>query len=381
MLSQPLFWLYLFLLFQIFIFLTNRVSFHPRWRISEHVWVPVLSLIFLAIVWVPNLPLFKAWDFTTVSWWPLPLFPKAMMALYVLWALTLWVDHTYWVLFRKKPVQFRFIYREKLKMPSSLKAPFGFLKHVGFENQLYSPEVVEYEVRLPHWPKEFDGLSIVQLSDIHVGKYINRVYLQAVVERAKRIKADIFALTGDFISFPKEIPLIAGLLKGFKARLGVYAVLGNHDHWADGPAMKRALEKDGIRVLVNDVIYHRHRGKTLAILGSDDHWEGDQDHGKLLKAKGDARIFLAHQPDHLDLGEEIGAHLQLSGHCHGGQICFPFLGPLIVPAEEGRKYAGGFIREKDTTLFVHRGIGGFPPLRTYCPPEIVKLVLRSGKTS
>jgi len=230
MFSKPLFWFYLFLLFQVFIFLTNRVTFHPKWRISEHAWAFFWTAVFLVVLGVPNIPVFEAWDFLPVSWWGLPFFSKGVTVFFVSWALALWVDHAYWVLFRKKPVNFRFVSREKMKMPKSLKAPFGFLKQVGFENQLYSPEVVEYEVVLPHWPKEFSGLTIVQLSDIHIGKYINRIYLEAVVERAKRIKTDIFALTGDFISFRKDIALIAGLLKGFKARLGVYAVLGNHDH-------------------------------------------------------------------------------------------------------------------------------------------------------
>src|SRR5258708_16366422 len=168
-----------------------------------------------------------------------------------------------------------------------------------------------------------------------------------------------------------------GLLRGFKAPLGVYALLGNHDIWADGPAMRKALEGDGIRVLQNEVVTLKRKGKTLAIMGVDDIWVGERNDKPILDAKGDAKILLAHQPDHFYLSAKTGAQLQLSGHCHGGQICFPFIGPLVVPADERRKYAGGFHREKDTVVFIHRGVGCFPPLRTYCPPEIVKLVLKS----
>jgi predicted MPP superfamily phosphohydrolase len=96
-----------------------------------------------------------------------------------------------------------------------------------------------------------------------------------------------------------------------------------------------------------------------------------------LEAKGDAKILLAHNPDHFYLAKKAKAHLQISGHCHGGQICFPLWGPLIIPSTKGRKYVEGFVREGNTTLFAHRGIGGYPPIRTYCRPEIVKLILLS----
>ncbi|HJT23245.1 MAG TPA: metallophosphoesterase, partial [bacterium] len=239
-------------------------------------------------------------------------------------------------------------------------------------------KVVEYEVKLPGWPKEFSGLSVVQLSDIHFGKYIHQDYLKLVVAEAQKLKPDFFALTGDFVSFKKHISVMQGLLKGFQAPLGVYALLGNHDHWADPQMMRRALEKDGIRVLQNEAVYLKRKGKKLALMGVDDKWVGEKNDAPLLAAKADAKILLAHQPDHLYLAHQTGAPFQLSGHCHGGQICFPFLGPLVVPANEGRKYAGGFHREKNTVIYINRGIGCFPPLRTYCPPEVVKLVLKSS---
>jgi predicted MPP superfamily phosphohydrolase len=171
---------------------------------------------------------------------------------------------------------------------------------------------------------------------------------------------------------------MGGILRGFKAPLGVYALLGNHDHWAGAPAVRKVLERDGIRVLQNEVVYLKRKGKTLALMGVDDLWEGKKDVTALLEARGDAKILLAHQPDHFYLAKKLGAHLQVSGHCHGGQICFPLIGPLVVPTIQGRKFAGGFLREKGTTLFIHRGIGGFPPLRTLCRPQVVKLVLKSA---
>ncbi len=374
MFRQPLFWVYVFCHFQIFIFLVNRIGIRQHDPINEILW----TLSFLAAQVVPSVLFSRAWDFTPGGWQGLPLFWKLFSGAVGLWVAGLWLDHAWWLLFRKKPVDFRWVSRRSVKVPDSLRPPLSFLRYAGFRNQLYEPEVVEYEVKLPHWPEEFSGLSLVQLSDIHMGKYITAEYVRAVVEWAQKMKPDFFALTGDFIAFRKDVPLVTGVLEGFQAPLGTYAVLGNHDHWADGEALKEGLRKDGIRVLQNEVVYHKRKGKTLAIMGVDDIWVGKRDDRPILEAKADAKILLAHQPDHFYLAEKSGAQLQISGHCHGGQICIPFIGPLVVPADEGRKYAGGFIRERETTLFIHRGVGCYPPLRTYCPPEIVKLVLKSA---
>ena len=143
-----------------------------------------------------------------------------------------------------------------------------------------------------------------------------------------------------------------------------------------GHFLQKALEGDGIRVLRNEAVFVKRRGKSLAILGADDLWTGEKNEGVLQKVKADAKILLAHQPAHFYLAKKIKAQLQLSGHCHGGQICFPLIGPLIIPSVEGRKYASGFVREGDSTLFAHRGVGCYPPLRTLCRPEIVKMILK-----
>src|SRR5258708_19976357 len=128
-----------------------------------------------------------------------------------------------------------------------------------------------------------------------------------------------------------------GLLKGFKAPLGVYALMGNHDLWADGPAMRKALEDDGIRVLQNEVVTLKRRGKTLAIMGADDIWVGERNDQPMLDAKGDAKILLAHQPDHFYLSVQTGAQLKLSRHTHATINSFPFTLPLHVPPPQRPK--------------------------------------------
>lgn len=376
MIAQPLFWVYLLFQFLIFVYILNRVSFHPRPILPEPVWVWGWTFLFFLILAGLTCGLAGKWDFRPVTFGQIPFFWKGFLAVTLGWVLVMWADHAWWLLVRKRPVDYRLVKEYFPNRPSRWPMPFSYLRHVGFSNQIYDLRVAEYEIKVPGWPKEFSGLSMVQLSDIHFGKYIHRDYLKFVVAEAKKMKADLFALTGDFVSFKKDIPVMEGILKGFKAPLGVYALLGNHDHWADGKMMRRALEKDGIRVLQNEVVYLKRKGKKLALMGVDDKWVGEKNDAPLLAARADVKILLAHQPDHLYLAHKTGALFQISGHCHGGQICFPIIGPLIVPTNEGRKYAAGFHREKNTVIYINRGIGSFPPLRTYCPPEVVKLVLK-----
>ncbi len=288
-------------------------------------------------------------------------------------------NHLEWYWFRLKPVDARMIAQRFPNHPPRFKVPMAFLEKLFIKNQLYDLEVVQYDLFLPQWPKEFSGLSLVQISDIHFGKYIHKDYLRMVFEEARRLKPDFFALTGDFVSRFEDIAPMGGLLKGFKAPLGVYALLGNHDHWAGAAAMRKVLENDGIKVLQNDVVYLKRKGKTLALLGVDDYMGGEKEtSARPFKAKGAAKILLAHQPDHFYFAKKLNAHLQISGHCHGGQICFPLVGPLIVPSLQGRKFAGGFYAGKRNHTFYTPGYRRFPPLRTLCRPQVVKLVLKTA---
>ena len=376
MFLQTLFWLYLLFLFLIFIFMTNRVSFHPPCGWGEAYWTLSWSAVFISTQTVLSLLFLRNWDFTWAGWASQSLSSEIYIGLVALWVLWMALDHIIWKFFRLKPVHFKKVKSEKIKVDKRYVAPFGFLKWFGIENQLYEPQVVEYEVKLAGWPKELSGLSLVQISDLHYGKYISKDYLKAVLHKAKQLKPDLFALTGDFINFKKDIPAMKGLLKGFKAPLGVYAVLGNHDHGADPVGLTKALKDDGVQVLDHEVVYFKRKGKKIAIMGAAELWFGNRDESAILNAKADAKILLAHHPDHFYLGKKSGAQIQISGHTHGGQICFPIIGPLIVPSNQGRKYFGGFYREKNTVLFVTNGIGCYPPLRVLCQPEIVKLVLK-----
>ena len=378
MIVQPLFWLYLFCLFNLFIYLTNRVSFHPRWGVSEHLWIDGWTLFFIAAFAAPFILLCRTWDFSLPAWPALPQFYKiftAGTAMVSLWVLT---KHLFWSLFIRKPAETKLLSRRYPNRPDRWSAPYAWLKKIGMENQIHDLEVNEYEVKIPGWPREFSGLSLAQVSDIHFGGVVHHDYMKFVFGEMRKLKPDLFALTGDFISRARDIPALEDVLKGFKAPLGVYAVMGNHDRWTEGSTVKKILERAKIHVLVNEVKTFKRKGKTLSLMGVDDLWTGTKNERFIQEARGDAKIMIAHNPDHFYLSRKAGAHFQLSGHCHGGQVCFPVVGPVIVPSEMGRNYAGGFFRAGKTVVFINRGIGGFPQVRTLCHPEIVKLTLLSA---
>lgn len=369
MIEQPLFWLYLFLHFQIFIFLMNRIGIRDR---RELPW----TLLFLSLQVLPSVGLARAWDFRVSSWAGLSWAWKLWLAAAAAWVLWLWIVQAVWVLFRSRRVPARLLSDRKVR--HSFAPPWAWLSRLGIRNQFYDLHAATWEVFLPGWPREFDGLSVVQVSDVHQ-HLLGAEYLERVREVARSMKPDLFVFTGDFVTFERNVPEAMAWLRGWTAPMGRFGVLGNHDYWTDLEGVRKGLKRAGIRILQNETVTLRRRGKTLALMGVDDPWTGKRQDERLDGVEADARILLAHQPDHFYLAKRLGAHLQLSGHTHGGQIRFPLLGPLIVPTDAGRRFAAGFIREGKTTMFINRGLGAFPPVRILCPPEVVKIILRTDE--
>ena len=140
MLTHPLFWIYLFIQLRIFLHLTNSVSFHPRWRINETSWTLFWTILFLSSQTLLSFYLMREWDFAFWEWpilsGPCKLFSAGVYG----WGGYLWLNHPYWVIFKKKKPLYKLLSRKKVQVPAKFKAPFGFLKSIGLENQIYQPE-------------------------------------------------------------------------------------------------------------------------------------------------------------------------------------------------------------------------------------------------
>ena len=228
---------------------------------------------------------------------------------------------------------------------------------------------------------EFDGFTLAQISDIHRGPYVDDAAVQAAVKAVNQLRPDAVMLTGDFVSRDAALAEpCAQALGALRAPAGVYAILGNHDHWTNGGEVERALTAQSLTVLRNDAVPIERDGARLWIAGVDDVRQRRADLNRALRLvpADQAVILLAHEPDYADLAAQHPIDLQLSGHSHGGQVRLPVFGPLILPYL-GRKYPHGLYQIGALQLYTNRGLGVVaPPVRFNCPPEITLFTLRAS---
>lgn len=246
----------------------------------------------------------------------------------------------------------------------------------GYRTALADPIVRETRVEVADWPRGTPPVRILLMSDIHVaGPDMPPSRLEAIVAHANGLAPDAVLIAGDFIS-EKTVATqtysfdeIAAPLAGLRARLGVFAVLGNHDHWVDAGAARAALGRANVRVLNNEAA----RAGPLAIGGLDDDHTGHADLARTLAAMqtaGGIPILLSHSPDPFpDVPGRVP--LMVAGHTHCGQISLPFLGPLATASRHGKRYACGRIVEDGKTLIVSAGLGtSILPIRIGAVPDM-----------
>ena len=241
---------------------------------------------------------------------------------------------------------------------------------------------------LPNIPLPFVGLTIALLSDTHHGPFVTLDYLASVVAMTNALEPDVIALGGDYTqrqrSYQRGVnnahfiaPGIA-VLGGLRAKLGRFAVLGNHDRRLSTIKTRRALAKAGLQELTNTGVWLERGGARLRFCGVDDWSTGQPD---LRAALGDAQaddavILLAHNPDYVQRIRDRRVGLVLSGHTHGGQVVLPLIGAPYVPSRYGQKYRSGLVQGPVARVFVTRGVGTIvPPVRLGCPPEVVFITL------
>jgi predicted MPP superfamily phosphohydrolase len=254
-------------------------------------------------------------------------------------------------------------------------AVFTYGAAVGKER----PEIVERRLEIPSLAPVLRGLTIVQLTDIHVGNFMRQDKLERYVRLVNELRPDLVALTGDFIgSSPQFIPACAAALEKLEAKAGVFACLGNHDYWVGARRVTAALQAAGIEVLCNEGKRLLIRGAALNIAGVDDPWRGQPDVDRALSAV-DPRaptVMLCHQPDLFPAIARRRVELTLAGHYHGGQVKFAFFGFSASPAHLITPFVEGLYRQGQSQLYVSRGIGVTgPPVRLNAPPEVTVLRL------
>jgi predicted MPP superfamily phosphohydrolase len=244
----------------------------------------------------------------------------------------------------------------------------------------YNYLVSETDVFINNLPERFEGFRITQLTDIHHSKILGLNEVRRVVSLAQQTKPDMFVLTGDYsTTYRRFIEPCAEALAPLSAPEGVWAVLGNHDHYTDPELTTRALEQHHISVLNNKNTTLRRGPDKLQLSGVDDWTWGANDWIKAFAGLNDkgATILLSHQPSVLDLEEVKNVSLILSGHTHGGQINLPWLGAPARFATKDLSYAQGLFKYGEVQLYVSSGTGVIGlPVRFGVRPEIAVIRLR-----
>jgi hypothetical protein len=210
---------------------------------------------------------------------------------------------------------------------------------------------------------------------------------QHVIDQAimhlSQADADLLLLGGDFVSLQAEYARdLVSRLAAIPAALGRYAVLGNHDYWADGAEVAAHLRRVGIEVLTNRNVRLPDPFGNVSICGVDDHTSGEPNADQAFRGSEAVRVVLMHAPSGLlDIGER-SFDVALCGHTHGGQIARSNGRPLIVAhGQLSRRYnAGRFAINGNTTLLVSRGVGcSAMPFRFNAPPNVLTCTLHGNR--
>ncbi len=238
---------------------------------------------------------------------------------------------------------------------------------------LIEPEIITVKhYRLNN--EKLAGIRVVFVSDLHLKKS-HQSKLKKIVYKINKQKPDIVLFGGDFVNHDSDdsldIEKMAFDLSSIESRYGVYSILGNHDRWFGAEKLKKVLERNNIKVLVNSMLYTDIGTNRIYIAGIDDLMMGSPDINKTLKNVHSPVILMSHSPDIFpDVPKFVD--LTLAGHTHGGQVVIPFRGPFWVPSDYGSRYASGFVVEDSKKMIVTKGIGtSIIPVRFNCLPEIV----------
>jgi predicted MPP superfamily phosphohydrolase len=253
----------------------------------------------------------------------------------------------------------------------------GVLAVLALVQGLRPPEVRVHEVRISGLRPEYDGLRIVQLTDLHVGPLLGEDWVRQRVAQVEALRPDLVLVTGDLVDHDGVVSeSVAPIFRHLRAPLGVWGVLGNHEYYAGLDLAVRIFDASGITLLRDRTV---EVAPGLVLAGIDDLSARRQFGGNgfpvdrtLAHRPAGTTILLSHSPWQVERAAEFGVDLMLSGHTHAGQIWpFTYVVRMMYPYVVGRYEVNGM------TLLVSRGTGLWgPPMRLFRPGEITAITLR-----
>lgn len=248
-------------------------------------------------------------------------------------------------------------------------------------NEAETLSLERIDITIDALPKRLEGFRIVHLSDLHHSPFTSLEHITNAISAANTLDADLAVLTGDYVSHDASyIDPVAEAVGSLNARFGIFACLGNHDHWTDAEMITRSLESAGVNVLVNEGLRLDADGSSFWLGGVDDHMVGKVDLPAALRGSfpDEMKILLAHNPIIFRHAVRAGIDLTLSGHTHGGQVKVRDTEKRLL---RRRRLSSGLHKRKNSQIYITRGIGTVVlPVRFQCPPEISLLTLHCGET-
>lgn len=252
----------------------------------------------------------------------------------------------------------------------------------GVHQAMRIPPLKDVEVRIPGLPLQFDGYTILQLTDLHISRLFPASWARAVVERSNKLGVDLIAITGDLIDGTLEARRAdIEPLRDLRAPDGVYVISGNHEYIFGYSTWMAHFAALGLLSLENRHIVLERNGGKLVLAGITDRasrhrGHPDRDLAAVLEGapEGAPLILLDHQPGDARNAAALGVALQLSGHTHGGLI----LGLDRLAARANAGYVSGRYDVDGMMLYVNNGTALWPgfALRLGRPSELTRITLR-----
>ncbi len=243
-------------------------------------------------------------------------------------------------------------------------------------NGIYRVDFTEMTLAIPNLPPEWDGLTILHLTDVHYHGTPSRAFHERVLVEIERRwpKPDLVCLTGDYVDSDEHHAWIGPLLGRLRGTEGNFAILGNHDLLYEPNRVRESLAAAGYTVLGNGWKEATIRGVRGVVVGHEGPWF-DPPPDLTSAPKDGPRICLSHSPDNFYWAQENGIGLVLCGHVHGGQIRLPPIGSIFVPSTYGRRFDMGAFEKNGTAMVVNRGLSGKEPLRFRCNAQVMRITL------
>lgn len=279
---------------------------------------------------------------------------------------------------------------EDIDRPQAMKIRQGIQDAMNYSlpEKKFDPkniDLVEIDVKLDKIGPNFNNYRILNLTDIHLGQWINSEYLKNLVDYINTLNFDLVTLTGDYVSYVIDgyDESLKNSLKKLKAPDGKFGVLGNHDHWMGSEIIRDIFKESDIVDLSNDVYTIQKGDEYLNLAGVDSCTVCADNLDEVLKKlpENNPSILLVHEPDFaLQSSQTNKFDLQISGHSHGGQFIIPKFKTTPFRGPNSTKYPVGLYKVGNMIQYTSKGLGTNSfRIRINCKPEITIITLKTKK--